>query len=569
MQLQNIIFPEENFDHKEMYFRGGNLKGNTIILKKDESVSFDTYFNSFSYTKYRDYTNVQSIVIQFGFKGKAIIKVCVYDGEETVIAQVEAENEAVISVNFDNLPANGILYTKIYAVTNCSVSSCAYVADCFVTEVNVCIGICTYRREEYVRKNLDCLRSFDFRFIKKVFVSDNGNTLDCNKLSDDLISVVHNKNYGGSGGFTRCMIEAFEGKYSHIIVMDDDVVFHPEILERMTTFLSVLNSENKGIHISAAMLSLSTPYMQYEAGAKWDGKFIAHLGHNFDVRNRDVLLKNTSFDVPDYGAWWCFCLPVDDIRKNGLSYPFFIKFDDAEYGIRNRAQGKIVTMNGIAVSHEDFDKKYSTHLEYYSIRNQLVLNAVTFPKSFGVTMRRLLASTIKHLFLYRYDVMPLIFRAFNDFLEGPEFFIKAEDDKLNSEIMAMRTKMQSLSDIEVWGTDACVMVEETKSHNVLSVLTLGGHIIPFLFLKKKTLCAPLSEINAGKCFGYRTTIQYQLGSPEGAVFKRNVRKFFYWFFKSIGLAVKLCFRYGKAKKQYITEKHRITSMEFWKKRLEI
>ena len=266
---------------------------------------------------------------------------------------------------------------------------------------------------------------------------------------------------------------------------------------------------------------------------------------------------------------WSFDQRRYYIRKNGLSYPFFIKFDDAEYGIRNKAHGKIITMNGIAVSHEDFDKKYSTHLEYYSIRNQLVMNAVTLEKSFVLTMRRLIASAVKHLFSYRYDVMPLIIRAFNDFLQGPEFFKTAEDDKINAEIMSMRTKMQPLSAVEGWGTDRCAMGDNEKGKYLLSAITAGGHIIPSVFLKKKIKCVPISETTISSCLGYKTTVQYQSGSPECIILSRNVKKYFYWLFKVTGLAIKLCFRYSRVKKQYISEKHRITSMDFWKKRLGI
>ncbi len=569
MQLQNIIFPTETFEYKDMYFRGGELKNNKLVLKQGEKASFDTYFNSFSYTLYRDYTTVCRTAFTARFSGRAMVQLCVFDGAEHIVAECEAENRVEITADFSDLPQKGFMYAKFVAASEFELYDCGYYSECDYRNVNVCIGICTYKREEYVVKNLEILRSFDFSLINRVFVSDNGNTLDCVQLSDDFITVSKNKNYGGSGGFTRCMIEAYEGGYSHIIVMDDDVVFHPEILERMTAFLSILSPENTGLHISAAMLPMSQPFMQYEAGAKWHGKGIEHLGYNFDVRDRNKLLENVSLPVPDYGGWWCFCLPTSDIAENRLPYPFFIKFDDAEFGIRNREQGRIITMNGIAVIHEDFEMKYSSHLEYYNIRNQMVMNAVSLKRSFGLAIRRLVASTVKHLFLYRYDDMPIVFRAFEDFLAGPEFFIAAQDDKINSEIMAMRTKMQPLSEINGWGSDKCVMADKLPRHRLLSAVTLGGHIIPTVFMKKQIICAPISQINIGKCVGYRSTIQFQLGSPEGIRLDRSVKKFFYWFFKTIGLAFKLCFYYGRTKKRYVREKYEITSVEFWREKLSM
>lgn len=569
MRLQNIIFPTETFEYKDMYFRGGELKNNKLVLKQGESVSFDTYFNSFSYILYRDYTTVCRISFTACFSGRAMVQLCVFDGAEHITAEYEAENEVEISVDFSDVTQKGFMYAKFIAMSDFELYDYGYYSECESRNINACIGICTYKREDFVIKNLELLRSFEFSFINRVFVSDNGNTLDCVNLSDGFITVSKNKNYGGSGGFTKCMIDAYDGGYSHIIVMDDDVVFHPEILERMTVLLSVLNSENTRLHISAAMLSLNQPFMQYEAGAKWSGKSIKHLGFNFDIRDRNKLLENVFLPVPDYGGWWCFCLPTSDIVENRLPYPFFIKFDDAEFGIRNREQGKIITMNGIAVSHEDFDRKYSSHLEYYNIRNQLVMNAVNLKHSFGLAMRRLVVSTVKHLFLYRYDDMPIVFRAFEDFLSGPEFFVAAQDDRVNSEIMAMRTKMQPLSEINGWDSDNCVKVDELRCHRLLSAVTLGGHIIPTVFMKKQIICAPIAQINIGKCVGYKSTIQFQLGSPEGIRLDRDVRKFFIWFFKTIGLAFKLCFCYSMTKKRYVSKKHEITSIEFWRKKLSM
>ena len=40
-----------------------------------------------------------------------------------------------------------------------------------------------------------------------VFISDNSQTLDNDKINSKHINVFKNKNLGGSGGFTRALIE--------------------------------------------------------------------------------------------------------------------------------------------------------------------------------------------------------------------------------------------------------------------------------------------------------------------------------------------------------------------------
>ena len=46
MLLQKIVAPEEGFGYPEMYLRGSE----TLSLKAGETITLDTYYNSFSYT---------------------------------------------------------------------------------------------------------------------------------------------------------------------------------------------------------------------------------------------------------------------------------------------------------------------------------------------------------------------------------------------------------------------------------------------------------------------------------------------------------------------------------------
>ena len=68
-----------------------------------------------------------------------------------------------------------------------------------------------------------------------ILFSDNGKTLDMNKLSSAHIHIVQNKNTGGAGGFTRDLIEILDAnnagmEITHVLLMDDDIVIDPESL---------------------------------------------------------------------------------------------------------------------------------------------------------------------------------------------------------------------------------------------------------------------------------------------------------------------------------------------------
>lgn len=91
----------------------------------------------------------------YKFKGKVSIVLCFFDGSEHIITESKVEDLARLHANFAQFPATEFLYPKIYALTECVFIEGCYCSDCDPSEIKVCIAICTYKREEYVLKNID------------------------------------------------------------------------------------------------------------------------------------------------------------------------------------------------------------------------------------------------------------------------------------------------------------------------------------------------------------------------------------------------------------------------------
>ena len=571
MRLQRLLIETNGYD--DMYFRGGEKRNDSLFLKQGESVSFDTYFNCFSYTKHRDYTALDGVSFSCHVNGEATVSLYSFDGESRTLLASEAvcSSRASLYADFSSLPSLGILYPVISAVTDCSVTYGEFYTDRDFPSVDCAIAICTYKRESEILKNLEVL-SRDVPFgISKIYVIDNGKTLDSISLSDKLISVIPNKNYGGSGGFTRGIMEAKYGGHSHVILMDDDVIVSPEAISRMCAFSSILSPEYSGAHIRASMLPKSAPFLQYEMGAKWNGGAVKSFKQNIDVRLSKNLIECAKDDDIQYGGWWCFMMPLSNTDKIGLPYPMFIKFDDIEYGKRCSSLAPIIAMSGISVIHEDFNVKYSVHLDYYKLRNQLItLSTHNMQNRFGVILR-LMKTGANNLFLYRYDAMPLFFKAFDDFMKGPDFLLNTDEEALNGEIMKMSPTAKPLSEIDGW--DDSMRSESKKNPSLLkkllTAITLGGHIIPSFMLKRKIAAFPPLDANMSSAFMHKRTIQYQLGSDYGFDFRRSFKRFFGNFFKCIGMAFRVLFKYGRIKKKYLEKKDYLSSFEFWKSHLEI
>lgn len=83
---------------------------------------------------------------------------------------------------------------------------------------------------------------------------DNGNTLTDHAFPE-FVRYIPNKNCGGAGGFTRGMLEAVKlKKFTHVILMDDDIFLEPEVLERTRCFLSVLKKEYEDAELAGSLL---------------------------------------------------------------------------------------------------------------------------------------------------------------------------------------------------------------------------------------------------------------------------------------------------------------------------
>jgi glycosyltransferase involved in cell wall biosynthesis len=136
------------------------------------------------------------------------------------------------------------------------ISGGAYTSDVdedSLRQVRLALAICTYRREAFLQRNIDMLKKqiIDnpdsmLRGKVKIYISDNGNTLDTAKLNSESITVYPNPNYGGAGGFTRSAIEAIEDTDfapTHVILMDDDIQFDAEALERTFVFQRLIKPE--------------------------------------------------------------------------------------------------------------------------------------------------------------------------------------------------------------------------------------------------------------------------------------------------------------------------------------
>ena len=126
----------------------------------------------------------------------------------------------------------------------------------------------------------------------------------------------------------------------------------------------------------------------------------------------------------DYTGWWMCLVPTAVLRDVGLSMPFFIKWDDAEFGLRAAAAGHptVVSLPGAAVWHVPWtDKDDSTDWQaYFHARNRLVAALAHSRYDHGGRLvRESLAISVKHVLAMQYSAAALRLKAVQDVLAGP------------------------------------------------------------------------------------------------------------------------------------------------------
>ena len=254
---ENHLKSDLNFINRSKVYM---MPGGGFSLDKGGKVEFDTYFNGFSIEKWRKYTQVKEVSVNLELQGDVLVTLSsklFLHGEvlkkELVRQEVHTTERSSYSFPFGN-EEKGMLYFEVTALSDGAALYGGYYEDTAiekpVRQPKIGIDICTFKRERYIEKNIGLLNAHVFNNPDsplqehlEVFVSDNGQTLDIDKLGSDKIHIVRNKNTGGAGGFTRGLMEILKNGnphgITHALLMDDDITIDTESIEKTYTILSL------------------------------------------------------------------------------------------------------------------------------------------------------------------------------------------------------------------------------------------------------------------------------------------------------------------------------------------
>ena len=593
MKLQNIIYPStQNCTEELLYFRrrgevSYRLSDDHITLDKDAAVSFDTYFNGFSAGKWFKYTKIESVELRILVRGYMRIRLIYREKQpDQIFSYVVSERycdtkgkikEIVLPFEYER--KMGMYALEVEAAED----ECCFYGGAFYTEgqeteqtedVKIALIICTYKREDFIYKNFGILNKYFWADQKselngnlEAYISDNARTLDPERAGDPRkIHIFQNKNTGGSGGFTRGMIECLcdgESGITHILLMDDDVVIQPESIFRTYSILKMLKPEFKDSYIGGSMLRIDKQWYQTESGSLWNSGNLIGRKIGLDLRNLDACLYNEFEEKCDYNAWWYCTIPMEYVRKDNLPLPIFIRGDDVEYGLRNMKN--LILMNGICVWHEPFEFKYSSSMYYYIFRNRLIDNAIHgIPYSRKQFLKEFKEWFKREVFTYRFKNAQLLLDGANDFLKGIDWFKEQDGEMLNQEVMKKGYHLKNISELEVPFDlptyDWMIHRFEGRLHQLKRILLLNG-----LFLKASgDTIVPTIDPHILYFYRKERALHYDYMSQKGFVTKKDKKEFFR-LYKEYRKLKKLCSRkYEKISAEYRERGRELMGIDFWK-----
>ncbi len=409
-------------------------------------VSFGTYFNAFPTSYWRRWTTLDKIVLRVTTSGQG--QVLVYRSNARGViqkvdsARVSGTNTAEFELGFNFFADGGWYWFDLVAEEeDFALQEGGWFAPAGSTPTrgrsgSTSIAITTLNRGEYCAKLLADIGSREdvAALIDRVYVVDQGTE----KIVDapgfpiaearlgDKLRVIEQANLGGSGGFARGMYETLQaGESDNVLLLDDDIAIEPEGIRRALKFSDYLRSPAiVGGHMFD-MYDRSRLLAFAEGVDKWNFMWGPNTpaGHDLAASNlRQTRWMHRRIDG-DYNGWWMSMIPVEVLRKIGLSLPVFIKWDDAEYSLRAAEHGfPTVTLPGAAVWHVSWvDKDDSQDWQaFYHARNRLVAALLHSPYKHGGRLTRAnLAIDMKHLLSMQYFAAAARFEAYRSVLNGP------------------------------------------------------------------------------------------------------------------------------------------------------
>ena len=456
-KLTSVAFPTSCFPEtvNDLFYKGDaiciNESGkNKVLLNQTYncSIDFNTYFNSIELDKWKKHTNCEKIYFKFCLKGEIIVRVKEVTLDQIVCSQVyriKSLNFKDIYVDLSSNKSN-IVGVQIDAIQESEIIDPCYECTCRRKNDynNLAIVITAYNEPKALVNALNLASELNVNVPElpyHIFLIDNSSSIDIKK-SNNNITIIHNANLGGTGGFIRGWLESKKNGYSLCMFMDDDAFTSPFSIEKAFKFLDF--AKNRNLSISGAMLDKNDMLMQLENGAYFNAG--CHpINCNLNVSDPRTFVINNVLE-PEmkrkiYGSWWFFMFRNSEYITP--PYPFFVRGDDIDFSYKNKFD--IELLNGCCAWQESFVRKENVTSVFLFIRSHLIHHITLEINGDPLdSINKIIDNhVIRYLKQFRYDLAEAVFLSLDFVLKGSKEWEKKI--LLGPILSSVKTRANSMS----------------------------------------------------------------------------------------------------------------------------
>src|SRR5579884_571237 len=598
MALQRIVMPpRRKLTRLYCRFRGGSSRPRKhgrrgIFLSRGTVLRTDTWYNAFFESYWREYTQHSELALQMRVSGAGTLRLYrrTSGDEQTLLQELDfAVQDQELHLSLADAPTtsgrNGLLFFEIEAHSSrLMMHQAEWIArDAASSPVRLVAGICTFNRVQMLIPNIIALfaDSDVADVLDRIIVVDQGQEkvrghpafAALMRAAEGRLQLVEQDNYGGAGGFTRCLLEAQQiDSATHVLLMDDDIIPEPESVLRAAAFLSLARGK---VAVGGHMLDRFRPRQLVESGSRY---LPERVRINEPSRHRldrpSDLLPFLEPQPRHYNGWWFFAFPLALLDRVGLPLPLFLRGDDVEFGCRLMRQGvPTVSPPGIAVWHEPCERKGRGWHAFYELRNLLVVGALHFPSVRAATVaRQFLSRLLDELLTYDYYESWLLCEAVAAYLHGPEA-LRHSPQALLQRLQAMGDKLASK--VQPYGKDQRA---GSVSDGKASVAYASGLSLRvwrwWLVIRNLLLPSPSAEAHPRKLLQGSGEQWYDIPSADVVgvaepqrgqivVLRRSRGRFVRLLLRGLWLAFRLLVGHRRAVRRWQQSVSALTSQTFW------
>ncbi|QBE49433.1 glycosyltransferase [Leucobacter triazinivorans] len=584
------------------------LSRSSARVRSGQRVSFASYFNAFPASYWQRWTVVDRVALTLRTQGPGTI--IVYRSNARGVQQrvdsrrVDGSAESVFELPLTAFSDGGWYWFDLIASTDDLIlesGSWNTEADPVATG-KLSLGMTTYNKPDYCVATLGNIADDPALLdgIDRIFLVDQGTRQVRDEAGFDAVAerlgeklrVIEQGNLGGSGGFARSMAETLEREHTDfLLLLDDDVEFETESALRALQFGRFSRTPvlvgghmfdllDKPVLHAWAEVVRPGPFM-------WGPSFEEQHRHDFRTRNlRQTKWMHARLDA-DYNGWWMCMIPKSVIAEIGLSLPAFIKWDDAEYGLRAKAAGyRTVSLPGVALWHVSWiDKDDSQDWQaFFHTRNRIVAGLLHSDRPAGGTLLQNSGrQDIKKLLNMQYYAVQLAVDGMRSVLRGPG----GMHDEIATDMPQARARAADFPETRVYragdadtpvsrGGRALPLLDEPKGPTGLRLALFTARMLPRHWLRasnESDMQAP--ELEYPKLDATWWQIPHHssviVGSADGAGkmwYRHDRAKFRRLLRESRALTREIEKNWDRLAREYRAALPRIASVEEWKRTFE-